>query len=83
MALMTRNEKDFVPLARKWADENRNHSGIIISAPFTKNQFGELVNQTLGLLNKRTADELVNTLVYLSNFADPTAHPPRGTRIVL
>lgn len=68
MALMTQNEKDFAPLARQWADNNREHSGIIISAPFTREQFGELLRQTLRLLDTLTADELRNALVYLTQF---------------
>ena len=68
MSLMTRNERDFALLARRWAATGRNHGGIIITEPFNRSQFGELLRQTLSLLNALTADDVQNAFVYLSQF---------------
>ena len=68
MAIMTRNEKDFVALAWQWADQSRDHSGIIISQPFSQEQFGELLRQALRLLDTLTADDMRNAFVHLSQF---------------
>jgi predicted nuclease of predicted toxin-antitoxin system len=68
MAIMTRNEKDFVALAWQWAGWGRDHSGIIVSQPFSQEQFGELLRQTLHLLDTLTADDMRNAFVYLSQF---------------
>ncbi len=68
MAIMTRNEKDFVALAWQWAGQNRDHPGIIISQPFSQEQFGELLRQTLRLLDTLTIDDMRNAFVYLSQF---------------
>lgn len=68
MAIMTRNEKDFALLARKWKEINNDHWGIIITGTFTREQFGELLRQTLHLLDTQTSDDLRNAFVYLSQF---------------
>jgi len=68
MAIMTRNEKDFAVIAKKWAAGGREHAGIIISERFSRSQFGELLRQTLQLLDTVTADELRNAFVYLVRF---------------
>ncbi len=68
MTLMTRNEKHFIPMSKQWAAEGREHAGIIVSEPFSKRQFGELLRRTLNLLNDVSAVDMRNTVRYLSQF---------------
>jgi predicted nuclease of predicted toxin-antitoxin system len=66
-AILSHNYKDFAPLHRKWQREGKHHSGIILSPQLA---LGELLRRTLRLLNYFTADEMRDSLVHLSNFAD-------------
>lgn len=68
MAILTYNIQDFVPLAQTWFLSNREHSGIILSEQFNHNQFGELLRRVLRLLNRWTADELRNQILFLQQF---------------
>ncbi len=68
MAILTHNIRDFVPLARTWFLANREHSGIILSEQFNHNQFGELLRRVLRLLNRWTADDLRNQVLFLQQF---------------
>ena len=68
MAILTYNIQDFVPLAQTWFLSNREHSGIILSEQFSHNQFGELLRRVLRLLNRWTADELRNQILFLQQF---------------
>lgn len=42
-ALVTRNSRDFAPLAREWAEAQRTHSGLILIWTLDHGQFGEIV----------------------------------------
>jgi len=68
MSLMTYNEKDFVPIAQRWAFQGRDHAGIVVSEQFSLDQLGELLRRALKLLDTLTADEMQNAFVYLSQF---------------
>ena len=68
MAILTYNIQDFVPLARTWLLSGREHAGIILSEQFSQPQFGELLRRVLRLLNRWTADELYNQIVFLQHF---------------
>lgn len=41
--LITRNSRDFAPLARRWAEGGREHAGLILVWSFTHRQFEEIV----------------------------------------
>lgn len=41
--LITRNSRDFAPLARRWAEAGREHAGLILVWSFTHRQFGQIV----------------------------------------
>ncbi len=41
--LVTRNSRDFAPLARQWAEAQRPHSGLILIWTLDHSQFGEIV----------------------------------------
>jgi predicted nuclease of predicted toxin-antitoxin system len=68
MALLTYDIDDFTTLARNWHEAGRAHAGIILSQPFTKNEFGALLRQVLTLLNQITADDIRNRVVVLQSF---------------
>jgi hypothetical protein len=41
--LVTRNSRDFAPLAREWAEARRSHAGLILIWTFDHGQFEEIV----------------------------------------
>ncbi|MBI5304300.1 MAG: DUF5615 family PIN-like protein [Chloroflexi bacterium] len=69
MALLTYDARDFLPLAKQYANEGKPHASIIISAEqFSRRRFGEFLRQVLRLMNALTADEIRNRVVYLQEF---------------
>jgi hypothetical protein len=41
--LVTRNSRDFAPLAREWAEAQRSHAGLILIWTLDHHQFPEIV----------------------------------------
>lgn len=41
--LITRNSRDFAPLARQWAEARRSHAGIILIWTLDHSQFAEIL----------------------------------------
>jgi predicted nuclease of predicted toxin-antitoxin system len=41
--LVTRNSRDFAPLAREWAEAHRQHAGMILIWTLDHSQFGEII----------------------------------------
>ncbi len=41
--LITRNSRDFAPLARQWAQNERSHAGIVLIWTLDHSQFAEIV----------------------------------------
>jgi predicted nuclease of predicted toxin-antitoxin system len=41
--LVTRNSRDFAPLAREWAEAQRSHAGIMLIWTLDHSQFAEIV----------------------------------------
>ena len=68
MALLTYNAQDFIPLARGWYRDGREHAGIVISEQMSQRRFGELLRRVLRLLNALTAEEMHNRIVFLQQF---------------
>lgn len=68
MAILTYNGQDFIPLAEAWYHAGKTHSGIIIAPQFSERQFGDLLRQTLRLLDQFTRDELSNQVLFLQQF---------------
>jgi predicted nuclease of predicted toxin-antitoxin system len=64
-AILTHNIKDFVPLAARSYFEGDSHAGIILSPQIEK---GELARRTLHLLRALSAQEMANTVRFLSDF---------------
>lgn len=68
MILLTSNRDDFLRLAHDWAATGRQHYGIIITPQFSKRQFAELLHLVLKLLNQVAADDLIDTVCYLTTY---------------
>jgi len=62
LVLLTHNRADFEALHRQYLDEGRNHWGIIVAA---RRDPPLIVANLLRLLNKLTADELRDQLLYI------------------
>jgi len=61
-AILTHNRVDFEDLARNYFEGGSNHSGIIISVLRPPN---EIANKMLELLERFSADEMRNQLMYI------------------
>lgn len=48
--VVTRNARDFVTLARDWADARRPHAGILVIWSRDTDEFGSLVDEILAAL---------------------------------
>jgi predicted nuclease of predicted toxin-antitoxin system len=55
--LITRNSRDFAPLARQWAEAGRPHAGIILIWTLDHSQFGEILAGVQRKLRERPAEE--------------------------
>lgn len=64
-AVITYNTKHFVPLARSWYAEGREHCGIILSPQISPS---DLVRCVQNLLESLPAQELRNTVRWLQEF---------------
>ena len=49
--LITRNARDFVPIARDWAETGRRHGGLLVIWTRETDEFGALVDEILGALD--------------------------------
>jgi predicted nuclease of predicted toxin-antitoxin system len=55
--LITRNSRDFAPLARQWAEAARSHAGIILIWTLAHNQFAEIVADIERQIQQRPSQE--------------------------
>lgn len=55
--LVTRNSRDFAPLAREWAEGRRSHAGIVLIWGLDHSRFTEIVAGIEGLLAGRPSME--------------------------
>ena len=60
--LVTHNRRDFEQLAKVYFEAGTAHAGIIIAV---RRAPRELAGRLLGILNRLTADELLNQIVYV------------------
>lgn len=67
--LFTYNSADYVRLHFDWQKGGRKHCGIIVSSQIP---IGETIRRLLNLLNRVTADEMVNQLLWLQAFKEIT-----------
>jgi predicted nuclease of predicted toxin-antitoxin system len=63
--VLTYNHRDFVPLVRFWYETGQSHAGVILSVQLKQ---GELLRQSLNLLQTVTAPDLENTVRWLQEF---------------
>jgi predicted nuclease of predicted toxin-antitoxin system len=69
MAILTCNSRHYLKLARMYATTGRPHGGIILSAEqYSHKRFGTLLHLVLRLLNSLTAEEIVDSVLYLQKF---------------
>ena len=61
--LLTHNVADFLALTERRAVEERPHRGLFLAPQLP---FGELLRRTLRALRDRTADDLVNAVVWMA-----------------
>jgi len=64
--LVTFNVSDFVGEARAYAQEDRNHWGIIVSDQL---DVGEVVRRLTKVLGRYSAPDMINRFVWLQTFA--------------
>ncbi len=55
--LVTRNSRDFAPLAREWAEAGRSHAGCILIWTLDHSRFAEIVAGVERLLAQRPRQE--------------------------
>jgi predicted nuclease of predicted toxin-antitoxin system len=55
--LVTRNSRDFAPLAREWAEAQRSHAGIILIWTLDHSQFRQIVEGIERHLQQRLNQE--------------------------
>ncbi len=68
MVLLTNNDRDFSPMARRWTEGGRDHAGILIFEQFRNRELGEFLRRLIRFLDTVTAGEMRNTVRYLSEF---------------
>jgi hypothetical protein len=64
-AIFTFNTVDYLQLHLDWLEQNRSHSGIIVSDRLS---LSETIRRLLVLLNRVTADEIHNEIRWLQAF---------------
>ena len=55
--LITRNSRDFAPLARQWAEAGRSHAGIILIWTLDHSQFAAILTNVEYQLQSRPSQE--------------------------
>ncbi|BAY66185.1 hypothetical protein NIES22_62980 [Calothrix brevissima NIES-22] len=68
--LYTFNVGDFCQLHRVYIEENISHTGIIISSQ--DYSIGEQMRRVLKLMATKSAEEMINELVFLSFYSEAT-----------
>ncbi|HEY4689367.1 MAG TPA: DUF5615 family PIN-like protein [Anaerolineae bacterium] len=68
MTLLTNNDRDFSPMAQRWTEAGRDHAGTLISEQFRNRELGEFIRRLIRFLDTVAADEMRNTVRYLSEF---------------
>jgi len=67
-AILTFNVKDFVGLAREYANSGQHHGGIIVSDHLP---FRELLRRILVLLKRHPQEDLTDTVLWLQDYKTP------------
>lgn len=64
-AILTHNAQDFEPLFREYAEQKRDHFGIIVSNQI---YIGDLLRLLLNMLDRLDADQMKNSYHHLGEF---------------
>ena len=64
--LITHDLKDFPRLAEQWYERREMHAGIVLVGQPPAVPYGALLRRLLALLNRRTADEFINEVIWLA-----------------
>ncbi|PSR18499.1 hypothetical protein C8255_07065 [filamentous cyanobacterium CCP3] len=75
-SLYTFNVGDFCRLHSLYLQEDRSHSGIIISSQ--EYSVGEQMRRVLRLMDSHPAAAMINQLVFLSQYGEDTESPWQG-----
>ncbi|MGB7085887.1 MAG: DUF5615 family PIN-like protein [Phormidesmis sp.] len=65
--LYTFNVKDFSLLHTQWLSQGKNHVGIVV-VPRQRYSIGEQLRGLMNLTGNRSAEDMINQLIYLSNY---------------
>jgi len=65
--LLTFDRKDFLSLAKQWAELDQPHAGIVLSRQCPAS---DLLRQVLHLIAQRGKDDLNNHILWLQNYRD-------------
>jgi predicted nuclease of predicted toxin-antitoxin system len=65
--LITFDRKDFLSLAKQWAELDQPHAGIVLSKQCPAS---DLLRQILHLIAQRGKDDLSNHILWLQNYKD-------------
>ncbi len=65
MVLFSFNVRDYVLLAKQWAQEGRQHAGGLLSDQYTRHQLGEVLHRLLQLWNTIPASEMIGIVHFL------------------
>ena len=65
--VFTHDLDDFPTLAIKWAQDGRDHAGIVVSRQPPLLPYGEMLRRLLRLLDTLTADEIANRVEWLDH----------------
>ena len=69
--LITFNLRDFLPLVRQWAEENRSHAGCILLARIAQSDFGGILGRLDAALKERPAQVAWADLTLIISSASP------------
>jgi hypothetical protein len=72
-AVFTVDIGDFRILAEQWAEQGRDHAGIILSIPPPRVAYGEVLRRLLAFLDAVSADEIVDQFRWLDAPQTPGA----------
>lgn len=69
--LITFNLRDFLPLARQWAEENRSHAACILLARVAQSDFGGILGRLDAAFKQRPTEAAWTDLTLIISAASP------------
>ena len=65
LTVLTFDVKDYPNLAQRWAEQGRQHAGIIVAVAPPRITYGQLLRRLRAFLDAVSADEMVNQVRWL------------------